>query len=415
MGYIKTVLSSIFLFLQIRFSVQTDRQTTVFARRLSDGDILTFEGKEDCASFNAQCYPKSARNMCKSCRCSPTFTTYDRAEKMCINTNGIANLHCRTLHKNMPVLNDRSVVLNGSIQAYHCKIREKEEHPELHSSDGSLTTPSWSWVKMLDVDFSLKSSGSLQNSRKNWQLKFTKNAISKMLSKYAGGIVRLQIGCKQQDAIFFTDFCILFKIAGTVPNSRDLTTVMHSSEKIPGTVTSAAIKIDFSKSTESPAISATTDGPSNDGTFEARKRKSGKSFETIWIVYITVPVMILLLIVVVCFVHQKRRKNMRMRGQSHTEIPKSEVKLHEYDIPIIKLDNQSRKKSNEQDDHTYETCSERKYDSPSTCEGNLYQDLHRNGREKEVSLYQPLIKSVQYVNTLPEHQQRDTEAKPTNV
>ena len=407
---------AVILFSQIISSVQTDHLQIDVTRQIN-GDTLTFEDKVDCVSLNAQCLPKNkhgiGRNICDSCKCLSSYTTYVSIEKQCININGIPGLNCRTLHKQMPVLDKlTNLTISGPILAYRCKIKEKERNPEVNSGSGDT----WSWVRMKDVDFSLRNFSRNPSRLKNWQVKFKDSTISKMLSKYVGRIVKLQISCKMRwKQIYYTDLCMIFKIAGSfVGNS---TTARHPYDRpyshISSRPTTIETTISSDYSTISPVTVKTSDRPSEKRTVGNQEGSvRGKSNQIIWIIIPIVIVIVVILIAVLFFICYKTRKTI----QSNAEYPRRDIVQHEYDIPVITKPTHNEGQGNNQntrEEHFYETFSEMPYANSSACnhDHNLYQELNHRDREKYISHYQPLIKPAERVHTKPDGQTRDTKPK----
>ncbi len=391
----------IILFLWIISSVQA-QYSQINVTRQSDGDILAFAYKVNCVSLNAQCLPKNkretGRNICDNCKCLSRYTSYVSTEKQCINIHGIINLNCRTLQKQMPVLDKSTKVIGGPIQANRCKVKGQERNPLLHS--GNADTSTWSWIRMMDVNFSLTSSSKANSRSKDWHVTFINTTISKMLTKYFGRVVMVKISCTTGDV------CIIFKIAGSfVTNS---TIVKHpyepySPDSTHPTTIETTILPDYT--TESSVTASVTSG---NNTVENQNIKSGKNNQTIWIIVITILIVIIIIIAMLFFICYKRKKT----AQSNAEYPRRDIIVpHEYDVPIIpNLKHNEEHGNRKTEEHMYETFSETPYViPPSQYSGNVYQELNHNNRDID-HLYQPLIKPAKSVPVTPDDQASDAKS-----
>ena len=374
---------AILFILQTASSVEKNTFIRLNVTRQSDGDILAFKKKVDCSSFNAECFSDSRRvsqrNMCDSCKCLSIYTTYVSVEKQCININGITGLNCRTNQRQMPMLKKSIGEISQPTQAYHCKIPRGKRKPEYHPNRGNIS--SWSWRRMRNVNFSL--TGFENGSKKFWQVTFNKSSVSKMQTKYAAKVVKLEISCRMgQNTGYSTRMCIIFKISGSFkrkhpyrPDSSNLNNT--------GIVTPTIIHNSLSTEKHEYYTSVQSD----DNTVGNRSRKSGKDNPVTWyIVTIPVIVTVIMLVAVVSFILHKRKK----RSHSNTEHPDRKNVPNEYDTPMIATTHcQVYGNDPNGEEHVYETCLKPKND-------NLYQDLNPNDREKS-SQYQALIKPPQAV------------------
>ena len=396
----------VILSLQNISSVLTDH-LRINVTRQSDGDILVFEDKVHCASFNAKCsrVPNNERettkyNICDSCKCLSGNTTYVSTENQCINTNEMTTLNCRIFRqKQVTVLKKSNKAISRPVQAYRCEI--KEQHPEFYSDNKGADT----WIRMIDVDFSLRSRFKTGNRRlRNWLVTFNNNNISKMLSKYAGRIVKLKLSCRmRRRQRKQTDLCVIFKISGSVTGGNS-TLARHPNDtyRPPSTRPTRVDTLWHTAngySTESPSAIKTS-LPSGNNTAQDQKSKSGRNNHVIWIIITVLIVIIIVLIAVIVFICFKRRKTKR----TNEEDRRRDIRLHEYDVPI-KSQLQGVHGGNPQGaDHIYATISEMQNANSATCSSpNEYQELNPSDREKDASHYQPLVQpsELQYVDILP--------------
>ena len=376
--------------LQIISSVEAINFIRINVTRQSDGDILAFKKKVDCASLNAECFwnnkRESQRNMCDTCKCSSIYTTYVSAEKQCININGIAGLNCRTRQKQMSLLKKSTSEISRPIQAYRCKNKTR---PEFHPNDGRRS--SWSWKRMRDVNFSLKLTRFKNYSYRFWQVKFNKNSVSIMKTKYVGKIVKLEINCKMgKKTRYNTRMCMIFKIAGSFEIEHPYPTD-SSNPTSTRAVTSWGIRITYNATSTVRHEYYTSARPDNN-TVGTKNRKSGKGNQVTWVI-VTVPglVIVAILVSVLFFVCYKRRK----RSQSNSEHPIRYIAPNEYDTPMIGS-------THSEVHRNYENTEQRVHDSCSQhSKDNVYQELNPNGRERDSSQYQALIKQPQNVYEIP--------------
>ncbi len=380
----KAFFAAISCFQNVSSVHQTD-QVRVNVTRQNDGDVLVFEDKVDCASLNAKCSPASNNerettkyNICDRCKCLSTYTTYlstDR-ENQCINTNQMTNLNnCRIFRQRQTaVLEESTKAISRPIQAYICEI--KERHPEFYSDNTDT------WIQMLDISFVLESHTRGNRRLRNWLVTFKNNAISKMMSKYAGGIAKLKVSCKKRRALKYYNLCIIFKIAGSVTLTGGNSTLVNSHN--PYHPSSTSMKT-----------------PSGNNTAQNEKSKSGKNNQTVWIIVTVLIVIIIVLIGVIFFICFKRRQIKSSNG----EYRRRDIMLHDYDAPSTKSSFQDGHVGNPQAaDHIYATVSDmQNASSPTHSTPNHYQELNLSDREKDVSHYQPLVQpELQYVDILPD-------------
>lgn len=377
---------AILFILQAASSVEKNTFVRLNVTRQSDGDILAFKKKVDCSSFNAECFCDSRRvsqrNMCDTCKCLSIYTTYVSVEKQCININGITGLNCRTSQRQMPMLKKSIGEISQPTQAYHCKIPRGKRKPEYHPNRGNIS--SWSWRRMRNVNFSL--TGFENDSKKFWQVTFNKSSVSKMQTKYAAKVVKLEISCRMgQNTGYNTRMCIIFKISGSFkrkhPYRPDFSNLNNT-----GVITPTISHNNYTLSTEKHEYYTSVQSD-NDNTAGNRSRKSGKDNPVTWyIVTIPVIVTVIMLVVLLSFILYKRRK----RSHSNTEQPERNNAPNEYDTPMIATTHcQVHGNDQNGEEHVYETCLKPKNDNP-------YQDLNPNDREKS-SQYQALIKPPQAV------------------
>ncbi|CAB4038354.1 hypothetical protein pdam_00012437 [Paramuricea clavata] len=259
---------------------------------------------------------------------------------------------------------------------------------------------------MIDVDFSL-SRFSKHKHLEKWLVTFNNNTISKMLSKYAGRIVKLKLSCRmRRPQTKQTDLCIIFKIAGSVTDTGvNSTLVRHPYDPAtnPTRVDTLWHTANGYTSTELTKYSIIkTSLPSGNNTAQDQKSKSGKTNHVIWIIITVFIVIIIVLIAVIVFICFKRRKTKR----TNEEDRRRDIRLHEYDVPI-KSQFQDVHGGNPQGaDHIYATIPEMQYADSATCSSpHEYQELNPSDREQDASHYQPLVRrsgsELQYVDILP--------------
>ena len=356
--------------------------------RQSDGDIITFDDKItkiDCASLNATCsgvsYNERETNRCDKCKCLPRYTTFVSRKSKCMNLNEMTTLKCR-IHRQRQttVIGNYVKAIRRPIRANSCRF--KDPYPAFYSGDENTDR----WIRMTDVKFLLKRQ---DDRRMSWLVKFEKNSISKMVSKYAGKIVRIKVACRMRQSSQHTDLCILFKIAGSVIENSTLAQHFHDLY-YPYTITTTT------------RMDTTNKSPGNN-TFQNKKSKSGKNDQVLWIIITTVLlVLILTLIGIISCICLKRRKNR----QPNEDFQRTDVIQHDYDIPMkSSLQNVHGCDDPEDSDHIYATVSERNNPSSLTCSSpHQYQELNFSNREKSPSHYQPLVHpdDLQYVDVLPD-------------
>ena len=369
------------VFLCITFVLQTECLWLNVTRQNSS-DILSFDDKVSCAALNAQCLPKNkreiGRNICESCKCVPSYTSYVSADKQCININGITALNCRTLHKQIPLLNKSTNVVGWSFKARLCKIKNNQKYPQVHS--GKLDGTNWSWNRMKDIDISLISTR--KNKFRDW--KVSVKDISEMLRKYSGRIAKIKISCETGDV------CIIFKIAGSLVGNS--TVAKHpydpySSDQSsqPTTIGTTTLPNDSTGSTEpSSTTLKTSERPSSNNTMKNQNLKGDKNNQTVWIIVTTtLCVIVLVSIAVSAFVCYKRKKT------TEAECVRRDVVPHEYDVPII-LNSTNKEEHSRNDGNIYETFPDTSYANSPEC--SHYQELNHKGRDRDPShLYQPLV------------------------
>ena len=392
---------TVILFVQNTLSVQTDN-LRINVTRQNDGDILVFDGNVDCSSMNANCIRvspnnqgnASEQNMCGRCRCSLQHTTYVSKLDKCIHTNEMTALGCQIVRqKRMTLLGKSTRVIKRPIRANHCEA-VKGQRPEFYATFHS-NNENAGWMRMADVRFSLKSRRSEKRNRsfRNWLVMFQKDAISKMVSKYAGRIVKFKFRCKMRPkAKKYTDWCIISKISGSFVGNLTITT--HYSLYRPISVnTSTSL---HTTPDGSNTKSLTTKPSPGNHTNQDQKSQSRKGAQAIWIVLTVLIVIIIVLSGIIFFICSKKRK----AKQSNKECGrKDSMQLHEYDVPIKSpFDENTAPRS----EHIYETVPEMR-NAHSACSSSPYQYLD-NREKEEASDYQPLVNHVQpqYVDILPD-------------
>lgn len=387
---------TIILFVQNVLSVQM-KNLRINVTRQSDGDILTFDGNVDCSSLNANCIgvPNHKRNVskhsiCDRCRCL-SQTTFVSGVNRCIHTNKMQALNCQIVHQNQTTLLGKSikVIERPAIQAYNCK-RVKVRRPEFYTIFHSDNETTASWIQMLDVRFWLRGSQKGNLSLRNWRVTF-RNIASKMISKYAGRIVKFKVSCKMRSqAKNYIDLCIISKIAGSVIGNSTIIRQLHNLYRPPSVNTTTLLH-------------TTPDGyntnlltamkPSGNFTNQNEKSKSRKSAQVIWIVITLLIVIIIVLAGIIFFICSKKRK----AKQSNEECGRRDVMpIQEYNVPIMSSFQDvrpSHKDDARRSEHIYETIPEtRNANSPSQSNSSdQYQELNPCTREKDASDYQPLV------------------------
>ena len=376
------------LLLCITFVLQTECLQLNVTRQ-NTGDILSFGDKVDCAALNAQCLPKNkreiGRNICESCKCESRYTSYVSADKQCININGITALNCRTLHKQIPLLNKSTNVVGWSFKERGCKIKKKKKYLQVHS--GKLEGTTWSWDQMNDIDISLISTREKKSRDKVW--KVSVKDISEMLRKYSGRIAKIKISCKTGDV------CIIFKIAGSLVGNS--TVAKHpydpySSDQSsqPTTIGTTTLSNYNTGSTNPPSTTLkTSERPLSNDTMKNQNLKGDKDNQTVWIIVPTIlGVIVLVSIAVSAFICYRRKKTT----QTEAECVRRDVVPHEYDVPMIS-NSTNKERHSRNDGHIYETFPDKPYANSPEC--SHYQELNHKGRDRDPSdLYQPLVKPV---------------------
>lgn len=396
---------TVILFVQNILSVQTDN-LRINVTRQNDGDILVFDGNVDCSSMNANCIRvpnnqgnASEQNRCERCRCSSQHTTYVSRVDKCIHTNEMTALGCQIVRQKRTTLVGKSTrVIKRPIRANHCEA-VKGQPPEFYATFHS-NNENAGWIRMADVRFSLRSRRSKKEnlSFRNWLVMFQKDAISKMVSKYAGRIVKFKFRCKMRPkAKKYTDWCIISKITGSFVGNSTITTQYRLYRPISVNTSTSLYTTPDGFSTKI----LTTMKPPGNHTNQDQKSQSRKSAQAIWIVITVLIVIIIVLSGIIFFICSKKRK----AKQSNEECGrKDSIQLHEYDVPIKSpFDENTAGRS----EHIYETVPETR-NANSACPSSpadQYQELNPDSREKEeASDYQPLVNHVQpqYVDILPD-------------
>ena len=373
---------TLIMFMSLISISKADHLPLTVSRR-SDGDILKFNNKFSCILLNAKCLSKNSkqtrRNVCERCKCLPQYTTYASTEEQCININGMTGLRgCRTLEKQIPMLEKSGTVTDKPIQAYHCKIKRKNRHPELLSRGNT-----WSWTRMMDVNFSLTSSTN-NMSLSEWHATFKDSDLSKMLFKYPGGIVKLQVSCKMRpEESYHVDSCIIFKISGSFENPRTLGLVSTRSSSTPTLISTT--DQGHKRTSQTKHSYSATKKQSLKNTAN-QKSKGGK--DNIMTITITISVVILIvcIAVLIFFICYKKRKTRK----SNTEQECRKDIAHEYDIPVISYSTHRERYANNPEQHIYEI----PMNHTSRPSQNEYQELNQSDRNRNTPLYQPLIKSL---------------------
>ena len=411
---------SVILLVQNIVPVQTHIKLQINVTRQSDGDILAFDGNVNCSSLNANCYiqvPNHKRNVrkhsvCDRCRCLSQQSTYVSGLNQCTHTNEMAALNCQIVHqKQTTLLRKPTKVIKRPIQAYHCKT-VKGRRPEFFTTFHSDNYTTGIWIRMVDIRFWLKSRRSKKDlSLRHWLVTFRNNAISKMVSKYAGRIVKFKFSCKMRpQATKYTDLCIVSKIAGSVIGNSTIIRQLHSFYR-PISVNTTTMLYTIPNGYSSKLLT-TTMKPSGNYTNKNQQSKSRKSAQAIWIVITLLIVIIIVLSGIIFFICSKKRK----AKQSNEECERRNVMpLQEYDVPVkspFQNVRPSHKDNARMSEHIYETIVEtRNANSPSqSSSSNQYQELNPCTRESDASDYQPLVNNVksQYIDILPDHADKHT-------
>lgn len=390
------ILIMIALFSIILSVVQTEDYLQIHVTRQIDGDILSFKDKVDCLSLNARCLSRNGRptsNLCDLCKCLPIYSTYVSTERQCININGITNLNCRTLQKQLPMLSETSITISEPIVARRCKIKNKDRNPEFHSSNVEFSEKNetaWSWQPIYDVRYRLKRSKN-EYGFASWQATFHERMVTKMLSKYPGGIVKLQIRCRGLS--LEGNVCIIFKIAGTIVRNSTIVRRPYS----------------YRPFTTMPSNKGNTScRPSGKNTDKAHvKNKTRANNQLIWIVVPTVTAIVVILIGLLTLLLRCKRSRKQTR-KSNTKFSTRNVIEHNYDVPVKSTSNNGEHTNNQNiGEPFYETISKvssaqisQELYPPSGILENvddnrkLYQELNHSDRDKELSHYQPLLSSA---------------------
>ena len=394
----KHIFPAIEIFLVIVLSLQNISSVEtghlrVNVTRERDGDELVFDREVDCVSLNAKCngisntgQETTKYKMCDTCKCLSKYSTYFSTKNMCINTNEITTLNnCRIFRQRQTtVLVKSTKAISRPIQAYRCRI--KERHPELYSEEENNDT----WIEMSDADVSLQRG----NRFKNWLVTINNNTISKMLSKYAGRIVKVKLNCVRRRAKTYSDLCIIFKIAGTLIIGARNSQYHHRPSSVYPTRMGTTI---FQPHT--------TDNHNTESANQASK--AGKKYHVWIIIAVLIAIVVVLIGVIFCIIVKRKKKR-----NSNEEHRRGDVnKLQDYDVPTKSLfqDDIHVNIPQTAEDHVYATISEIQnanppYANPTYCTPNPhYEELNLNDRVKDdVSHYQPLVASeLQYVDILP--------------
>jgi hypothetical protein len=290
-------------------------------------------------------------------------------------------------------------VIGWPIEARRCSLLAKRKKRYIQVLSGDTDGTTWSWDRTTGIDISLTSS--MKNNSKYWQVSL--KPISRLLEKYTGRIAKIKISCT------IGDVCIVFKIAGSLVGNSTVAKLPndpYSPDSSQPTTFGTTLAPDHS--TPSPTWLKTTERSSSNHTVGNENLKSGKNYQTIWIIVIAVLIVIVLVITtVLAFMCYRRKKT---RESNHAEHPRRDIDQHEYDVPIIlnSTNKEGHGRNENKEVHVYETCSDKLYANSPEC--THYQELNHNDRDRDPSnLYQPLVKPVQRVHPNLDDKARYTE------
>ena len=380
------------LLLLMLSSAKTDEEMNV--TRTVDGDLLALKDGHNmypsyCATFKAQCFERN-HTTCKLCRCVEPRSTFVRNRTKCMSASDMASLSCQlnsrmTKYPLLVLSTSKPDIKQRYIRGLNCEMTRK--NPQFYSSNGT-------WVQITYARFSLK-----REKKRYWKVTFTKATISRMQFHHPARIVKVNIRCFRRGQRNFANFCLVFKIAGSLKvYSSVKVREIYQSVSEPSTIPTVHSTTGIGTGNKTISQATTPKGEIIKTQSEASRDKKG---QLIWIISTVLIVVVIVLITVILVMYWRYKKANRLNPAPNSQ----PVELQNTEDTSKRLaQNQQKNEENAYGlDHIYATISDNNAVDLPTCSSpnNTYQELQTRDRESDISPYQSLIdQELQYVDVL---------------